>query len=152
MEIEITEMPELRIGAVRSDMAHIAEAQGRLWGIVGPSGLAATPGVIGVSVMPSTVTQGPTDDMRYDAAVIVPDTLELPDGLIEDRVPAGRYARATYVGPYEGLGGAWGELTGEWLPASGHRIADGVCYEIYRNSPAEVPETELRTELYIPLA
>jgi len=35
---------------------------------------------------------------------------------------------------------------------SGHRLGDGVTYEIYRNTPADVPKSELRTELYIPLA
>ena len=40
---------------------------------------------------------------------------------------------------------------GEWLPKSGHRIADGMSYEIYRNTPMEVPESDLRTELYVPI-
>ena len=36
--------------------------------------------------------------------------------------------------------------------ASGNRIGDGVSYEIYQNTPAQVPKQELRTELYVPLA
>ena len=50
------------------------------------------------------------------------------------------------------LGDAWARFLGEWVPASGNRIGDGVSYEIYRNTPAEVPKQELRTELYVPLA
>lgn len=41
---------------------------------------------------------------------------------------------------------------GEWLPNSGHRMGDGVSYEIYLNDPTQVPKEELRTELYIPIA
>jgi len=56
------------------------------------------------------------------------------------------------VGPYEQLGDVWARLLGEWVPASGHRISDGVSYEIYLNTPGEVPKEQLRTELYVPLA
>jgi AraC family transcriptional regulator len=41
---------------------------------------------------------------------------------------------------------------GEWLPRSGNRFGEGVSYEVYRNTPGEVPKEELRTEIYIPLA
>jgi AraC family transcriptional regulator len=40
---------------------------------------------------------------------------------------------------------------GGWLPRSGQRMRDGVSYEIYRNTPADVPKEELVTELYLPL-
>jgi effector-binding domain-containing protein len=33
-----------------------------------------------------------------------------------------------------------------------HRIGSGVSYEIYLNTPEQVPKNELRTELYVPLA
>jgi AraC family transcriptional regulator len=40
---------------------------------------------------------------------------------------------------------------GEWLPASGERIANSPSYEIYRNTPMDTPKEKLRTDLYIPL-
>ena len=57
-----------------------------------------------------------------------------------------------HVGPYEQLGDVWARFLGEWVPASGNRIGDGVSYEIYTNTPGQVPKQELRTELYVPLA
>jgi DNA gyrase inhibitor GyrI len=39
---------------------------------------------------------------------------------------------------------------GEWLPNSRHRCGT-VSYELYRNTPADVPKDKLETELYIPL-
>jgi AraC family transcriptional regulator len=82
---------------------------------------------------------------------VVPEEVPLPAGLVEQRLPAGRYAHTLHIGPYEQLGDAWARFMGEWLPASGHRIGDGVSYEIYLNTPAEVPKEELRTEMYIPI-
>jgi AraC family transcriptional regulator len=153
MDVEIVEAPSRRAGVVRSDMAHIAEAQGRLWSIVGEAGLMEHAGVVAAAIFSvEVVASGPQEHTRYDASVLVPDDLLLPEGLAEEHVPAGRYARTTHAGSYEGLPGAWGRLTGEWLPSSGHRLGEGVCYEVYRNSPAVVAEDELRTDLYVPLA
>jgi len=76
----------------------------------------------------------------------------MPEGLVEQRIPAGRYASALHVGPYEKLGDAWARFMGEWLPASGHRMGTGPSYEIYLNDPMKVPKHELRTEMYIPIA
>jgi AraC family transcriptional regulator len=75
----------------------------------------------------------------------------LPPVLGEQELPAGRYATTTHIGPYEALGDVWARFMGEWLPRSGERMKDGVSFEIYRNTPGEVPKEKLRTELYIPL-
>jgi AraC family transcriptional regulator len=94
----------------------------------------------------------PQDELRSDAALVVPDDVRLPEGLVEQRLAAGRYAHTVHVGPYEQLGDTWARFLGEWLPASGNRIGDGVSYEIYVNNPTQVPKNQLRTELYVPLA
>jgi len=94
----------------------------------------------------------PAAELRSDAGITVPEGAPLPAGLVELRLPAGRYARAVHVGPYERLGDAWARFMGEWLPASGQRVGPGVSYEIYTNDPRTVPKEELRTEMYIPLA
>ena len=62
-----------------------------------------------------------------------------------------RYARTVHEGSYELLGDAWARFTGQWLPSSGERLGDGLSYEIYLNTPMEVAEQQLRTELYLPL-
>jgi AraC family transcriptional regulator len=94
----------------------------------------------------------PPSELQSDAAIVVPPQAKLPQGLGERELPAGRYACTTHVGPYEQLGDVWARLMGEWLPRSGQRMRDGVSYEIYRNTPADVPKENLVTELYIPLA
>lgn len=49
------------------------------------------------------------------------------------------------------LGDAWLRLLGEWLPASGERMAASECYELYANDQMTTPKKQLRTELYVPL-
>ena len=71
--------------------------------------------------------------------------------LNERRIPAGQYARTVHVGPYEQLPSVWPRLMTEGLPATGHRLRAGPNFEIYRNTPDEVPTEELVTELYVPV-
>ena len=93
----------------------------------------------------------PESELRSDAALSISSTATVPDGLGTTTIPAGRYARATHVGPYEGLGDAWAQLMGEWLPQSGFRVGEGVSYELYLNNPTNASKESLRTELYLPL-
>ena len=69
----------------------------------------------------------------------------------ETRIPAGRYARTVHRGPYNELGDVWARFLGEWLPASGHRLADGASYELYLNNPHDIPSSDYLTELRIPI-
>jgi AraC family transcriptional regulator len=86
------------------------------------------------------------------AGITISDGGALADGIVEKRLPAGRYARMTHVGPYTKLGDAWSRFMGEWLPKSGKRVGSGLSYEVYRNTPMNTPTEELRTDLYLPIA
>lgn len=96
--------------------------------------------------------QVPPDQLRADAAMVVPDDFALPPDLVELRLPAGRYASTVHVGPYEELGGVWQRFMGEWLPASGERAAASPSVETYLNNPETTLKAEWRTRLSIPLA
>jgi len=37
-------------------------------------------------------------------------------------------------------GEAWNQLMSEWFPESGYQPDDRMCYEVYRNDPAEHPQ------------
>lgn len=153
MEIEVAELPDLRMAAIRSDMSQMQAAWERFLAAARPW-LFDRPAVRRVSVLPVAVLtdHAPATPHVYYAAALLPEEEPPPAGLLELHVPGGRYARATYVGPYEGLGEAWSEFAGQWLPASGERAGEGFCFEIYRNHLADGPSVELRTELHIPLA
>lgn len=153
MQVEIKEKPELRAAAVRhvGPYNQIGEAFGRLDAIVRPAGLLK-PDTQMIAIYHDDPESTPTDQLRSDAAVTVSKGDAVPNGLSEQRVPAGRYACATHVGPYEKLGDAWARFMGEWLPASGHRMGDGVSYEVYLNNPMNEPDKQkLKTEMCVPI-
>ena len=153
MDVDIRQMPELRVGTVRhvGPYNQIPKAFERLGAIAGPAGLLRQAGSM-MAIYHDDPETTPQDQLRSDAALVVPEGVGLPGGLVEQHIAAGRYARTLHVGPYEQLGDAWARFLGEWVPASGNRIGSGVSYEIYLNTPEQVPKNELRTELYVPLA
>ena len=64
--------------------------------------------------------------------------------------PALKVVRTIYQGPYEGLGGAWGEFGG-WITANGH-VTGLDLYECYQVGPESGPDpAQWRTELSRPL-
>jgi AraC family transcriptional regulator len=154
MDIEIEELPDLRVGTVRhvGPYAQISQAFGRLGALAGPAGLFQRPGAAMIAIYHDDPETTPSDKLRSEAAIVVPENVLLPEGLVEARISAGRYARAVHVGPYEQLGDAWSRFKGELSRAGGQRARPGASYEIYRNDPTKVAKEELRTDLYIPVA
>jgi AraC family transcriptional regulator len=154
MQVELKHLPDLRVAAVHHTGPYnrIGEAFGRLGEIAAKAGLIRRPETEMIALYHDDPEATPVDQLRSDAGVTVPRDAELPDTLAEIHIAAGRYACTTHVGPYSGLGDAWAQFMGAWLPASGHRVGTGPSFEIYRNTPMDAKPEELRTELYLPLA
>ena len=153
MQIEIQDMPEMRVAAVRHIGPYntISEAFARLGELAGPAGLIGEPPPTMLAIYHDDPEATPQAELRSEAAIVVPEGRPLPPELTELRIPAGRYARATHVGPYTLLGDAWARLMGEWLVQSEHRVGSAMSYEIYRNTPLTAAPSELRTDLYLPI-
>ena len=153
MQVEITNRPELRVAAVQhvGPYNRISEAFGRLGAIAGKAGLVG-PAASMVAIYHDDPKVTPEEKLRSDAGITIQPTAKVPAPLNEVKIPAGRYARTTYNGPYEGLPDVWSRFMGEWLPKSGHRFGDGSSYELYRNNPTNAKPQDLLTDLYIPLA
>jgi|GEM_PF-52887 len=153
MSIEIREFPARRLAALRhiGPYPRIGETFERLGAIAGPAGLFGAPGVEMIALYHDAPESTPADQLRADAALSVPDGQAVPAGLTEVTLPAGRYACATHLGPYSGLSDTWARFMGEWLPQSGLRVAQGVGFELYRNTPMDSAPEQLRTELYLPI-
>ena len=151
MDVTIKDQPELRVGTVRhiGPYERIPQAFERLGSIMSNAG--ARP--VGAQLLalyyddPQTTA---ADMLRSDAALSFPNGAAVPAGLIERRVPAGRYATTIHVGAYEHLGKAWASLKKE-IEARGLPASGGVSYELYLNDPRSVPSNALRTELFAPL-
>ena len=149
MDVTIVNQPDLRIAGIR----HIGPYQeiGREFGRLG--GLLKGPPPAGsqmIALYHDDPEVTPSDRLRSDAALSLPGKAPSPAGLIEQHIPAGRYAKAIHKGGYEGLPAAWAALKNEWLPKSGHKMGHP-SYEIYLNNPMTTEKAELLTEIYLRL-
>lgn len=150
MTVDVVDQPELRIAGIRhlGPYNQIGKAFGSLGGILkGPP----PPGSMMIGVFHDDPDKTPAASLRSDAAITLPGGVPTPDGLIEQRLPAGRYAKLVHKGGYEGLPAAWKALKSEWLPKSGFTSAT-TSYELYVNNPMTVPKEELITEIYLQVA
>lgn len=64
-------------------------------------------------------------------------------------IPAGKYAECMHKGPYAEMMPAYDAMN-RWISEKG-LAATGISYEIYYNSPSEVPESELLTKIMFPV-
>ena len=153
MQVEIREMPAMRVGAVRhvGPYNQIVEAFERMNVLAERAGLHEQAQPVMLAIYHDDPDTTPQHELRSDAALVFAPDADMPEGFTEQHIAGGRYASALHVGPYEQLGDAWARFMGEWLPASGQRMRDAASYEIYLNTPATAPKDQLQTEMRIPL-
>jgi AraC family transcriptional regulator len=154
MDVVIETCPARRLATVRhtGPYTEIGEAFHRLGALAHASGLYAHAEPPMLALYHDDPETTPAAALRSDAALVVSAAAELPPGVTEATLPAGRYAKTTHRGSYAGLGDAWARLMGQWLPGSGQRVGAGPSYEVYVNDPRTTPTEELQTDLYLPLA
>ncbi len=88
----------------------------------------------------------PTDTFDFEVSVPVLTPVAAVGRVKPGRWPAMKMVRTVYHGPYEGLGGAWGEFIG-WIETHGH-TPTGELWECYTVGPHSDPDsTAWRTEL-----
>ena len=93
----------------------------------------------------------PTDTFDFDACVPVSKPVETAGRVKPGTLPAARVARTVYLGGYDGLAAAWGELCG-WIEAHGHTPREDL-WERYLVGPETTDDpADWKTELNRPLA
>jgi AraC family transcriptional regulator len=154
MNVEIVTMPEIYLATLRhvGPYHRISEAFARLGALASRAGLTWQADTAMIAVYHDDPEATPAAELRSDAAFSLPAERAVPEGCGALRLPAGRYACFTHVGPYGGLGDAWARLMGEWLPRSGHRIGPGHGYELYQPMMNGTTSDPIETKLYLPLA
>lgn len=93
-------------------------------------------------------------DRRYDVGVpIDPEDVELvtPPGFVLV-TPPGRYLSVTHEGEYDRILDAYERVVDGPLRYEGWTLLAQPIIEVYRNSPSEVHEEDLRTDIYFPVA
>lgn len=152
MQVEIVEFPETLVATVehRGPESMTGQSTQRLiaWrqanGI--RPGMGATYGVHYTDhrrVLP--------EDYRLDLCVSVPQPVaDNPFGVITKTIPGGRCARVRQRGSRHDMPAPrW--LIEEWLPQSGEQLRDFPVFFHYVNIGPGVPESEMITDIYLPL-
>ena len=96
--------------------------------------------------------QAPDAETAGDIAMCVPVAALFdgaPDGVEVIELDPETTASIVHRGSYDDMGKSYAEVA-TWIHERGHRIA-GPTREVYLNSPAEVAETDLLTEIHFPI-
>lgn len=150
--VAVDHVPEHRAAGVdhRGSYMQIDQAMGRLFSALAASGnLPAQPAMFGMFF--DDPDFGPEDELRSRACLPMGPGADIAAPLVETILRGGLYARLSYTGPYADMPGAYRWLLGTWLPASGHEPDDAPILEAYLNDPREVPQSQLRTDILLPL-
>lgn len=94
---------------------------------------------------------GPEEALRSRACMPVPESITIGSPMVETILQAGPYAKLSYTGPYADMRRAYRWFLGVWLPASGCEPDDAPVFEAYLNDPRDVPQSELRTDIHLPI-
>lgn len=150
--VTIEYLPERRCAGIDHTGSYMAidHAMGRLFAeLVARRALPAQPEMIGLFFDDPDL--GAEETLRSRACLPITGSLSIDPPLVETVLRGGPYAKLSYTGPYADMRGAYRWLLGVWLPASGQEPADAPIFEAYLNDPRHVPQTELRTDIHLPL-
>jgi AraC family transcriptional regulator len=150
--VEIRDLEALRLATLphTGHYMEIGKAFDQLFGWFGSRGLLGGP-VCAVGIFfddPDSVAEA---ELRSRAGIGVASDFRIEPPLEEYVTMAGHYAVLTHKGPYSNMRTAYSWLYGTWLPNSRREPADAPCLERYLNMPGLVPQTELLTEICLPL-
>ena len=104
---------------------------------------------VSVSMDDPSIT--PMDKCRFYLGVTIDNNMthDSQPGIME--IPGGRYAIFRHTGDYSLLHKFYRRIYEEWFPKSKYRPQSTFSFEMYMNHPASTPETELVTDIYIPV-
>lgn len=141
--VDVRALPEVPVAFLRhrGSYAEVGQTWAKLVSLVGTQHLTALYGRC-----PDDPEVTAAEHLRFDACVGVRPGLNT-EGLARGVLPAGRWAIAVHVGPYERLHETYLDLIGRWAPTSGWELADDAVVEHYLNDPTQTPANELRTEV-----
>lgn len=152
MDARIERVEPMRVAFMRhvGPYSEVGQLWQRFCGWVGMHGLfGPNTKLLGLCHDDPEVT--PPDKIRYDACVVVDESV-LPEGDVGvQEIAGGEYAVTTHSGPYEKLSETYGALCGQWLPANNREPAAAPCFEVYRNDPSTTPPEELLTDIHVPV-
>ena len=95
----------------------------------------------------------PADAFRFDICAAVEQAVPANTfGVENGEIPGGRCAVIRHHGSLDSVGESVYHLFRHWLPESGETVRDFPVFFHYLNFVHQVPEHELKTDIYLPLA
>ncbi|WP_206486389.1 AraC family transcriptional regulator [Thalassotalea sp. G2M2-11] len=99
---------------------------------------------------PNTVAE---DEYRFDICAQTTNDIPKNDyGIINQSIPAGKYAKFRHIGSDQLLGASLEKLYGQWLPYSGYELRDFPCVLQRIAMYPQVAESSAITDILLPLA
>lgn len=93
----------------------------------------------------------PTDKLRTDVCMVMPEDVTPKGDVGFKQIPAGRYAIFLYKGSYEHLQAVYDTIYGKHIPEMECTLRNEPSAERYMNNPVTTAPEELLTEIYIPI-
>jgi AraC family transcriptional regulator len=150
--VSIVTLPDQRCAGIDhvGSYMRIGHAMGRLFSELSKRGsLPDVPSMIGVFFDDPDLAEEAA--LRSRACMPVGNHVSIDDPLVETTLNGGLCARLRYTGPYAAMGDAYRWMLGTWLPASGYEPRDAPIFEVYLDDPSQVSQSELRTDIHLPL-
>lgn len=104
---------------------------------------------IGLSFDDPTITL--PQKCRFYAAFTVDKEIKAEGAIGVRKLEGGLYAVFTLKGAYSGLIDLYFNIYINWLPSNGYKLRNTITFEKYLNSPGQVGEEELLTEICLPI-
>ena len=115
--------------------------------------LGRNPEVRGVGLLWDDPRTFPDDERRYDVGIPIDrediSDIERPAFVIV--TCPGRYMKVRHVGPYDELLRTYHDVLSNTLRYEELTLVGSPIIELYRNSPADVEEDDLVTDIYLPV-
>jgi AraC family transcriptional regulator len=90
--------------------------------------------------------------LRYDACITVKANVKTKGEVGVQTLKGGKYAVFLHQGPYEKFQETYDLIFSEWLPRSGCKLRETLCFEMYLNkNPRRTKPENLRTEIFVPI-
>ena len=154
MKVRVVKYPRTRVAYIRhvGPYQEVAPTWQKLCAWAGPRNLL-TPDAVFLGICHDDPEVTEPDKIRCDASVALPEGVEVEiEGEVgQQEIGGGEYAVATHEGPYSTLMQTYAYICGQWAPNAKREIRSAPSYEHYLNSPTQVPEEALRTDVHVPL-
>ncbi|MCH2199678.1 MAG: SRPBCC family protein [Flavobacteriales bacterium] len=100
--------------------------------------------------MPICISRGYEDGvMDLSMSIPVADSVEVPEGMIMEKIPGGKCLSTIHKGPYEGITSTW-EMMEAYMKENPQEMRY-FPYEVYVNDPSTVAPEDIETKIVYPV-